>query len=93
MTARRRGTILYIMGMDQTTTKEDVENAIQQTGVEAEDIEVKGIREGRYSEYTATVEIPREQAISLIRTGELKVGWLNCAVKERVTITICYKCL
>lgn len=81
------------MGMDSTTTKDEVEEALMTEGMIEEEIDIKSTRLGRYEEQTATVEIPRYQAARLTGIGTIKVGWINCAVKERVNIIRCYRCL
>jgi hypothetical protein len=95
VTARKRGTTtIYIMGMDPTSNDEEAKKAIMKaTNLKYTDVDVKEIRQGRYEEKTAIVEVPRSQVAALIKDGKLKVGWLECGVRERVHIIRCFKCL
>lgn len=94
VTTRSNATTVYIMGMDITTTKNDVKVALtRETKVEEREIEIKAIRPGKYEDSTAIVELPREVARTLINVGTIKVGWVKCAVREKVVVLRCYNCL
>ncbi|CAH1107393.1 unnamed protein product [Psylliodes chrysocephalus] len=54
VSTKKRGTIIYIMGMDSTTTKDEVEEALMTEGMIEEEIDIKSTRLGRYEEQTAT---------------------------------------
>lgn len=87
-------TAIYIMDMDPTTTEDEVKEAItRETKIKEADIHIRAIRKGRFEEQTATVEVPRKQAAQLISDRKLKVGWIDCGVKERIHVLRCYKCL
>lgn len=41
----------------------------------------------------ATLEIAKETADRLIKSGEIKIGSVKCRVTPRVDVKKCYKCL
>lgn len=53
---------------------------------------VKSLRPAYGDNKNATMELEKNKAEKLIRNKTLKIGWLRCAVKERITLTKCYKC-
>ncbi|CAG9864795.1 unnamed protein product [Phyllotreta striolata] len=68
--------IIYITGIKLTTTEEDIKNGIRDVvGIEKEDVQIKSIKEGKYKEKTAVVELPKQAAKALIQEGTIKMGW------------------
>ncbi|KAK9729961.1 Zinc knuckle [Popillia japonica] len=94
VTRAKEMTTLYIMGMDPTSNEEEVKQAIaRETNLRETEIQVKAIRKGRYEEQTAIVELPRGKATALIQQRKMRIGWVECGVKERIYLTRCFKCL
>lgn len=87
-------TIFYILGLDPTTTEDEIKQGImRETKIRDCDVNVKGIRKGKYEEQTAIIEIPRKQAGNLIKLRKLRIGWTECGIRERIHIQRCFKCL
>ncbi|CAH1110425.1 unnamed protein product [Psylliodes chrysocephalus] len=55
-------------------------------------IEVK-IRTNRNGNQNAMVILDRDAAREIIRMGSIKIGWMSCRVRSRISLTRCYKCL
>lgn len=88
---------IFVLGLDITTKEADVQNAVlRATDLEASKIShinVKSLKSGRYGEQTAIVEMPRLAAIKILNAQRIKVGWLNCSVREMVNVVRCFNCL
>ena len=41
---------------------------------------------------TAVVRLTEEDARSLLLLGKLRVGWVNCRLREHVEVTRCFRC-
>ncbi|KAK9687557.1 hypothetical protein QE152_g36182 [Popillia japonica] len=54
---------------------------------------VKSLRPSWNGNQVATVQMERRSANLLIKDGKIKIGWINCRVRERVVVMRCYKCL
>lgn len=95
ITTRSQGKMnLFVMGMDTTTCEQDVKSGIATAqNIEEAKIRVLSLRTGRYDEKTAIVELPRPQATRLLVARKVKIGWINCAVRERIEVPRCYNCL
>lgn len=95
VTTKKTGTTtLYIIGMDQTTQESELIQAIvRETNIKEAEIDIKVIRKGKYGDQTAIIEVPRLPAAVLIRERKLKVGWIECGVRERIHVVRCFKCL
>ncbi|CAH1107116.1 unnamed protein product [Psylliodes chrysocephalus] len=53
---------------------------------------IRSLKLGETEQKVATVELPREKAIRLTKMGTVKIGWVQCTVKERVAVARCYNC-
>ncbi|GJQ85663.1 hypothetical protein Trydic_g20211 [Trypoxylus dichotomus] len=69
-------TTLYIMGIELTTNEDEIEQALVR----------------KYEGKTAVVEVARAQAMGLIKQREMRIGWAECGIKERVCVDRCFKC-
>ncbi|KAL7726487.1 hypothetical protein ACLKA6_001109 [Drosophila palustris] len=80
--------------LDEVTTSEDIREAIknqlQISDIPPEDI---SLRKAYDSTQIATVRMSAECARNALNVGRLKVGWVNCRLRERVSLTRCFKCL
>ena len=82
-----------IKDLDEVTTAEEVSAAIQ-TYLGAEiptNVNVKSLRRAYAGTQRAVVSLPALQASKLTRDGKLKVGWVFCRVREKISPTRCYK--
>ena len=82
-----------IKDLDETTTAEEVAQAITSvTGpviVTAANIKLRASYSGTQA---ANVLLPAAATKKLMKTRKLRVGWVNCRVRLRETVTRCFKC-
>lgn len=85
---------IFVLGMDPSTTETELVKALAEAVKVGEDwVKVLSLRAGRFEDKTAIVELPRNQAETLIAERRVKVGWLNCTVREHIEIQRCFNCL
>ncbi|KAK9718499.1 Endonuclease-reverse transcriptase [Popillia japonica] len=85
---------VHVMDIDAATTGEEVELAMRRMGIQDDkQTAVKAMRPGRDGSQTAIVQVNRAKANLLVKAGRIRIGWVNCRVRERVAVTRCYKCL
>ena len=87
---------LEILDIDVYTTKEDVEEAVKRdindsliqirVRVRLTKPNSRGLRLG-------ILELESKNAMKLLDTSRIKIGWVNCRIRKRVVVTKCYKCL
>ncbi|KAL7728639.1 hypothetical protein ACLKA6_012630 [Drosophila palustris] len=86
--------VIECRDLDEVTTSEDIREAIknqlQISDIPQEDI---SLRKAYDSTQIATVRMSAECARKALNVGRLKVGWVNCRLRERVSLTRCFKCL
>ncbi|XP_056648743.1 uncharacterized protein LOC130453158 [Diorhabda sublineata] len=87
--------VLHIKNIDAVTNKQEVEAAIRDidkgrkpTG----DIRVSSLRPDYGGTQAATLFIPKETADSLLKMGKIRIGLVNCSVRERVRVDSCHRC-
>lgn len=83
---------LHVLDIDASMSGKEVEECIRKETKEFE-TQVKNIRLARSGTQIATVAMPTQAAESLIRSGDIKVGWTRCRVKPKVEMMRCYNCL
>ncbi|XP_056647215.1 reticulocyte-binding protein homolog 2a-like [Diorhabda sublineata] len=94
MTVKRKEAIFTVMEVDPSVTPLELKEAVcQWTGIDGEEVEVRGMRESRGGGQTATLAIREERAAALRTAQKIKVHWQYCSVKERFTPLRCYRCL
>ncbi|XP_015123963.1 uncharacterized protein LOC107046022 [Diachasma alloeum] len=87
---------LQIKDLDETTSKEDVIEALRAAAGEEHEIQadaVKSLREADGGTQTASVRLTATTAKKIL--GELekiKIGWVNCRVKRVERPLKCFKC-
>ncbi|CAH1188750.1 unnamed protein product [Phyllotreta striolata] len=85
---RTYGQIIYITGIEVTATEEDIKTAITNVvEIGEEDIQIKSIKEGKYKEKTAVVQLPKQAAKTLVREGTIKIGWSDNKPTETNSVT------
>lgn len=83
-----------ILDLDPSCTKEEITDVISNTiEIPKEFINVKNLRSNRRGCSIATVALPAMDADKLAKVGMIKVGWIWCRIKTKVTITRCTNCL
>lgn len=86
---------VHVLDIDATTTKAQVEEALRKsTGCDnSQSVVVTSLRPTRDGNQIATCQTNGRDAALLVRTGRIKIGWVNCRIRERVVVPRCYKCL
>lgn len=86
-------TVLHLKGLDATATEEDIEAAVLGTNPDnPQDLQIRAIRPAYGGSQNVPVIMPEPDANKLLRTGKLKIGWLNCTVTKRKTEAKCFRC-
>lgn len=96
MTVRRpsRMTPVLILGLDESTTLEDLKEELVKRDPELANIKPFTIHTGAYGWGTAMIKTSIASALRLVADPKIRVKWNNCKIKlleERKRI--CYKCL
>ena len=90
-----RKTIVEIRDIDETVAVEEVLEAVSRR------LDLPGnnfadscrLRKGYGGLQAATILMTVEQAQQLLATPKIKIGWVNCRIRERRQVTQCYRCL
>ncbi|XP_057656717.1 uncharacterized protein LOC130894134 [Diorhabda carinulata] len=94
MTVKRKESVFTVMEVDPSITPSELKEVVcEWTGIDREEIEVRGMRESRGGGQTATLAIREERAAALRSAQKIKVHWQYCSVKERFTPLRFYRCL
>jgi len=74
--------------LDEITSKEDIQNALH-SQLELSDVVLDDInlRKGYGGTQSASIRLAAESARKALSAGLLKVGWVGCRLRERVTVT------
>ena len=82
-----------IKDLDETTTTEEVVQEITSVvGPGIVTTENIRLRASYSSPQIASVLLPIGATRTLIKARKLRIGWLNCRVRLRETVTRCFKC-
>ncbi|KAG5894617.1 hypothetical protein JTB14_026148 [Gonioctena quinquepunctata] len=85
---------IAISGIDIATTDEEVIEALASaTGEKEENVKLRSLRPGYNDDQTVVVAMPRTPALTMLKQGRLRVGWISCPVRERIQLQRCYRCL
>lgn len=88
--------LLEIKDMDEVTTKEDVHAALVRVSEEFGTLQpsvVKSLRKAYGGTQTATIGLSAGLANKLIRLAKVRIGWVQCRIREKLAPRRCYKCL
>lgn len=87
-------TSLIIKDLDEITTKEEIQNALQEATADSTvDIEaIKSLKKSYGGTQTALVMLPSKTANRLLQLSKIRIGWTICRVREMIKLTQCYKC-
>lgn len=94
VTTKSNTSVVLLYGVDPSIEEEALKMALsKETGLKVSEIEVSGLRPGRFGNKNATIIMPREAARGILKNRKMKIGWTICQIRERVPILRCYKCL
>lgn len=88
-------TTIECKDMDEVTTKDEICSAIkEQFGLEEfTESDIISLRKAYGGTQIAVVSLPAKTARTLLEKGKIKIGWCVCRLRERTTLTRCFKCL
>ncbi|CAB0040403.1 unnamed protein product [Trichogramma brassicae] len=88
-------TAIELKDLDEVTTKEEICGALRthldgatELGLEA----VRSLRKAFAGTQTAVVTLPDQLAAKAIKLGRIRVGWVNCRIREKNEVHRCYGC-
>lgn len=84
---------MEVLDLDCLTSNSDVEAAIRKVVPGTSELKVHVFDPNRREQRMAVLETDVTTATALLQSGRLRVGWSNCRVRVRVTVTRCHKCL
>ncbi|KAJ8928756.1 hypothetical protein NQ314_018609 [Rhamnusium bicolor] len=94
VTMRKSEATLHISDVDPTVTEEEIRDALNaHIDIDKNLIKITSLRPSRNQNHMATAILPREAARELSRKGKIKIGWVLSRVRERVSVTRCFRCL
>lgn len=83
-----------IRDLDYLVTAEEVSVAIKhKVGNPTGEIKVKLTKPNSRYQIRAIVELPTNDAQTLIAAEKLRVGWINCRLRRHIDVPRCYRCL
>ncbi|XP_071056463.1 uncharacterized protein [Onthophagus taurus] len=87
-------TSLELLDLDSMTTAEEVEEAIKKEipALQAE-TKIRITAENSQMLRKAIVQLSVRDADALVKTGRLRVGWVNSRVRRYAEVLRCYRCL
>ena len=84
---------IEIEDIDEATTKDDIYEALcKELEANIEKTAIHSLRKAYKCTQTAMVQIPKDAAITLLKRGRLRIGWVNCRIREKVDPIKCFKC-
>ncbi len=84
---------LEVRDIDCLTTEDDVKKAIKRDLKElAGDPKVSLTKINTREQRIAILKIGAQEALKLLKSGRIKIGWVNCRILRRVMVTRCYTC-
>ncbi|KAJ8929748.1 hypothetical protein NQ314_017538 [Rhamnusium bicolor] len=94
VTMRKSEATIHISDVDPTVTEEEIRDALNaHIDIDKNLIKITSLRPSRNQNHMATAILPREAARELSRKGKIKIGWVLSRVRERVSVTRCFRCL
>ena len=74
------------------TTEGEVQAALDETaGVPVEALKVKAMRMYGGMQM-AIVTMPRMNALHIIKSGKMRIGWVIARVREKISVPTCFRC-
>ncbi|XP_043270526.1 uncharacterized protein [Venturia canescens] len=84
---------LEIMDLDCVATPDDVTDTLRRETGRDVDFRVYIFGPNHAEQYMAVCELDSREADALLRRGRIEIAWVHCRVRERLTVTKCYRCL
>ena len=84
---------LEVRDLDETTTKEEVVEALRTVLEGTCELDTHVIGPSPRGQMTALVNTDPATATRLLDKARVRIGWVNCRIRERVSVQRCFKCL
>ena len=79
--------------MDMDTTEGEVQKALATiVGVQLEALKVKAMHPMYGGMQMAIVTMPRMNALHIINSGKVRIGWVIARVREKISVPMCFRC-
>lgn len=88
--------ILQIKDIDEVTSKEEIIDALRKSSDSMKDLHcnsLKSLRPAYGSTQIATICLSAHLANNLLDAGKIKIGWVVCRIRQKITPKKCFKCL
>ena len=80
--------------MDLDTTEVEVQKALAElAGLPVGALKVKAMLPANGGTQVVIVTMPRATALDIIRSGKARIDWVIARVREKVTVSRCFRCL
>lgn len=89
-------TIIECKDLDEITTAQDVWQALTAKFEEMQGLDVssiKSLKKAYGNTQTAVISVPTSISAKILATEKIRIGWVNCRLRERLTPKQCFKCL
>jgi hypothetical protein len=83
---------VFIRNMEETTTKEEIIEALSKEIRWREDYQISDLRPYKSGMTTATAIISKKDAEILLKIRTIRVGIVRCTVEKRIKLNRCFKC-
>uniref|UniRef100_A0ABD2WJQ6 Reverse transcriptase domain-containing protein n=2 Tax=Trichogramma kaykai TaxID=54128 RepID=A0ABD2WJQ6_9HYME len=92
--ALQHTSMIEIKDLDECVTKEEVTMALDTLlGVQVSKRDpVKSLRRAYSGTQVAVVALPDDLAATALKLGHIRIGWVNCQIRDREEAARCYRC-
>ena len=84
---------LEVRDLDELTTEAEVETAAQSVLGGAVEVRTFVSKANSRGQKVAILTLGTRDAAKLLNKGHLKIGWVNCRIREKPVVSRCFKCL
>lgn len=88
--------VLEIRDIDEVTDREDVHEALVNLSEEFKTLQlsaIKSLRRAYGGTQTATISLSAGLANRLLEVAKIRIGWVRCRIREKISPRRCFKCL
>jgi hypothetical protein len=92
--ARVHEMTLVVKDLDGECTKEEITASLQQnaTAEVPQTVKILSLRPAFGGTINATIRVPHNMGCLLIKQSRVRIGWVNCRVREHLMPQRCYRC-
>ncbi|KAL7725922.1 hypothetical protein ACLKA6_000688 [Drosophila palustris] len=86
---------MEIHDLDEVTTEEEVlESLLSQFGeIKINRTSILSLRRAYGGTQIATIKVPMDSAAKLDEAGKVRIGWVICRIRRKLSPTRCFKCM